>query len=684
MRCLQHQHENSDTALLCSVCGSKVSALAEGAGLPYAWWKLEAQSELTEMGSSVSAIARDDRTGEVYSIREYFPSSGNKVPLGEDVHLQDFIAAAKSLHSVSVRAMRVLFAYTREGRWYTVSQRLTGTSLLETIPDGRAPAAEVRKWLRAMLVVLDAIHRETIASGPLHHGNISLANVIVEDLDAGYRVELVNSVYLERFVAEIRMTPEQFRARDLRAIALNTLRLLDGRQELGDQTHRLDGVADVVLGATLDYVLRPAARAPNSAGEVIIFLDDLSRAEFEGSKVLYQAAYQRSGAGRLRPVLNAPSTSEARVPVATATSAHAVPPAATPPEKTIDPSPAPFPAVPPPPQPKPRAQPQSSGGAAVRTTQRRSLARRIGRLIGTTLVVAALAIAAVLFGVVLLLRSVFPKEAPKSPTIVAQPNVIHPGQSSLLQWSAKGFSHVELNGQAVHTSGSRSVSPVASTTYRLSFRDSGSKTGSAETRLVVVPTRGDARKPRAAGTGEPDDARHPSRRAEVPGTPTIEFVSAQKQINFGEQSEIRWSVTNAKGITVDPPLSRENKPLPLKGSAFVSPSVTTQYSLSAEGTSGSVSRSLAIRVVPQILSFEGRPTGDGCTWTLTSEAQGARSLRIETAEGIVPTHGRTDVHPIRDTTYTLRAEGAETLATSDLQIRVLPEAARDCSSRRNE
>src|SRR5437763_1879118 len=71
--------------------------------------------------------------------------------------------------------------------------------------------------------------------------------------------------------------------------------------------------------------------------------------------------------------------------------------------------------------------------------------------------------------------------------INAMPMSIQSGQSSTLQWSSSNATTVTLNGSAVSASGSRMVSPTATTTYTLVASNSTGSVQSAVTVTVTAP-----------------------------------------------------------------------------------------------------------------------------------------------------------------------------------------------------
>ncbi len=81
-----------------------------------------------------------------------------------------------------------------------------------------------------------------------------------------------------------------------------------------------------------------------------------------------------------------------------------------------------------------------------------------------------------------------PPPPPPAPTasLTASPDTIQPGQSSTLTWQTQNATDVSIDGVGkVDPSGSRSVSPAQSTTYRLTAKGAGG-TQEATARVTVM------------------------------------------------------------------------------------------------------------------------------------------------------------------------------------------------------
>jgi hypothetical protein len=98
-----------------------------------------------------------------------------------------------------------------------------------------------------------------------------------------------------------------------------------------------------------------------------------------------------------------------------------------------------------------------------------------------------------------------------------------------------------------------------------------------------------------------------------PPPPVIRLFRPEREaIKQGESVVVRWFVTGATRVRIDPDFSA----LPLEGLRMVGPDQTTQYTLTAEGPGGSSTRTIVIRVLPN--------TKDATI----HEAYGERAIRL--------------------------------------------------------
>jgi len=81
-----------------------------------------------------------------------------------------------------------------------------------------------------------------------------------------------------------------------------------------------------------------------------------------------------------------------------------------------------------------------------------------------------------------------PPPPPPAPTVTlnASPDTIQPGQASTLTWKTENATDITLDGNKVDATGTQSVTPAQSTTYRLVAKGAGG-TQEATARVTVTP-----------------------------------------------------------------------------------------------------------------------------------------------------------------------------------------------------
>ncbi len=176
--------------------------------------------------------------------------------------------------------------------------------------------------------------------------------------------------------------------------------------------------------------------------------------------------------------------------------------------------------------------------------------------------------------------------APATPaptaSLSASPTSITSGQSSTLTWSSTNATSCTGTGfTASGTSGSVSVSPTTNTTYSLTCTGAGG-TSSAQSATVTV-----------SGT--------------TAQKPTASLSASPTSITSGQSSTLTWSSTNATSCTGSGFTASGTS-----GSVTVSPTATTNYSLTCSGTGGTSSAATAM------VSVSSGSTGGGSTGFLDS------------------------------------------------------------------
>jgi len=222
----------------------------------------------------------------------------------------------------------------------------------------------------------------------------------------------------------------------------------------------------------------------------------------------------------------------------------------------------------------------------------------------------------------------------------ADPLTIAPGESSTLSWTVQGATRVEIDPGigSVALSGSRVVSPTATTVYTLVATNAAGKTASVTVHVVV--------------SGIPSPS----------GMPVVNsFSAAPSTISADGSATLSWSVSDATSVSIDHGLGNFGT----SGSMTVSPSATTTYVLTATNAFGNATAAVVVTVssvsgLPVISHFTATPDeiSDGDSSTLSWEVSGTGSLSIDHGIGAVAPSGTRSVSPSATTSYTLTATNA--------------------------
>ncbi|AOV58531.1 hypothetical protein T040910_026 [Synechococcus phage S-CAM3] len=190
-------------------------------------------------------------------------------------------------------------------------------------------------------------------------------------------------------------------------------------------------------------------------------------------------------------------------------------------------------------------------------------------------------------------------------SLTISPSVIIRGQSVTITWSTTNSTSTTLTDSgAVNPSGDTTFFPQESKTYTLSGIYYGYTSNSVSEPLTVY----------------------------IP--PQITFTAESEVIVLGQSTKLEWTVTgDASVVNVQPGIGDTN----LVSFEFVSPSVTTTYTITASGNGGSDNKELEIVVLqPPEVSIDG-PTNVnyGDPISIIYEQEGADSifeLRVTTVD----------------------------------------------------
>ncbi|MFO8067063.1 MAG: hypothetical protein R6U11_05730, partial [Bacteroidales bacterium] len=166
-----------------------------------------------------------------------------------------------------------------------------------------------------------------------------------------------------------------------------------------------------------------------------------------------------------------------------------------------------------------------------------------------------------------------PIDSPVIDFFIVDVNTIDEGESATLSWQVTDADSVTISqgiGE-VNSSGSHTVSPTETTTYILTASNSGgSVTNSA---MITVNPASDV-----------VDLTIPAIHS---------FTSDYTWISPGGSANLSWEVSNADTVTIEPVLGEVN----ISGSASVSPSSMTTYTLTASNTFGDNTAEITIMVL---------------------------------------------------------------------------------------
>ena len=249
-------------------------------------------------------------------------------------------------------------------------------------------------------------------------------------------------------------------------------------------------------------------------------------------------------------------------------------------------------------------------------------------------------------------------DPPPEPVITsfsAVPNNIVPGEVSVLSWETDDAVRVDITGVGnnLALNGTANVNPGMTRTYTLTARGAAGTTPVTATVTVTVRL------------------------------PSIDsFTATPMEITEGGSSLLEWETTDASAASLSGvgPVARD-------GRRSVSPSVTTEYELTATSFSGTATARVTVTVNPApdppvIDSFTVDPDeiSDGESVTLRWSTTDATSVQIEVAvdtvvystlSNLAEDGSRTNRPRIGDITFTLTATNSAGSVTSSVGVTVL-------------
>jgi hypothetical protein len=241
-----------------------------------------------------------------------------------------------------------------------------------------------------------------------------------------------------------------------------------------------------------------------------------------------------------------------------------------------------------------------------------------------------------------------PENLPVINSFNIRPPMISLGGSATLEWEVTGAETITINNSIsdVASSGTRQVSPAATTSYTLT---ASNRFGTARASTVLVVNS-------------------------ATSLPAISIFNATPgSVLAGQSSALRWEVSGASTVSINQGIGS----LSASGTRVVSPTSTTAYTLTATNSYGSVTASVTVVVSPSsahpvIESFNASPPSIsvGQSSTLQWQVSGATTVSINQGIGSVSASGTRVVSPSATITYTLTASNSAGSVTALVTIGV--------------
>jgi len=168
---------------------------------------------------------------------------------------------------------------------------------------------------------------------------------------------------------------------------------------------------------------------------------------------------------------------------------------------------------------------------------------------------------------------------PSISSFTATPSTINSGQSSTLTWAVSNATTLSIdNGIGTVTGTTRTVSPGATTTYKLTATNSaGSVTATTTVTVSTIPA------------------------------PTINsFTASSTSISAGQSTTLSWNVSNASSISIDNGIGS----VAASGSRTVSPGASTTYTLTAASAGGTRTATVTVSVQAASCPITGAAAND--------------------------------------------------------------------------
>jgi hypothetical protein len=235
-----------------------------------------------------------------------------------------------------------------------------------------------------------------------------------------------------------------------------------------------------------------------------------------------------------------------------------------------------------------------------------------------------------------------------SANLTASPTAIQAGQSSTLSWTTGNAAYVYLDGVLVTNSGTKTVSPLTTTTYNLEAINGTTRVTDTATVTVSTPT-------------PPPPP--------PPAMPTASLTANPTSIQSGASSTLTWSTTNATSVTLN------GAAVALSGSQPYMPTMTTTYTLVASNSAGSATATATVTVTAPpppmptaLLTANPMSIQSGQSSTLSWATANATTVTLD--GGAVSANGSRAVFPTTTKTYKLVATNSSGSVSSSVTVTV--------------
>lgn len=229
---------------------------------------------------------------------------------------------------------------------------------------------------------------------------------------------------------------------------------------------------------------------------------------------------------------------------------------------------------------------------------------------------------------------------------IADPTTIQSGQSSTLTWRIQDATSATISpniGGVSAQGGSISVAPTTTTTYTLTAKNAN---GSATSAVTVIVQQA---KPQI-----------------------LVCTAVPMNISQGETARLYYDTVNATTVNITPNVGSVG----VNGNVAVTPTATTNYTITATNTAGTATCNVSVQVTPgaapRIEQFSANPLNinAGASSTLVWQVKNAKTVSISPAPGSVATVGTASVSPPKTTTYTLTATNNFGSVTANVTVNV--------------